>query len=402
MARPPTLTREEPLDDDLPPQSNRVDVVDVAPPTAARAMVTIRRELARLSQQAHAVEKSMEDSGRDRRDALDRLDRATQRILVLEARLAGTEAETNSMRRLHEAALEELRKTRSERDETAQILQTARGAIVELSRSRAEADRFRTVADEATKKAAALEAELAETRRRQFQDALKATDKDTEVGKLRDHIERAEAASVQARDAAERHKEEVTKARQEAADARDAATKLREELATAREDAAHERASEAARVERLMKDADEAAKASASQIDTLEQSVVAAKDAEAVARDELVLAKGELDATRLDRDAADERASRVEGELSAVRLDEARLREQLEAALATATQATARADVAERTHTTLLQGMKQLHDEIIAGFARNGLPASPERPTAPPAENVGSPNGSSGSDVKAT
>lgn len=390
MARPPTLTREEPEDEESPAADNRVDVVEVAP-TPTKAMVSLRRDLARLSQQAVAVERSFEDHHRDRRDALDRLDRATQRILVLESRLVGSEAEAHSMRRLHEAALEELRKTRADRDELAHVLRTAKGASEELTRSRAEEERLRTAHEEATKKAMALDADLTEIRRRQFQDALKATDKDTEVGKLREHIERAEAASVQAREAAERSKEDAAKARQEAGEAREAATRIREELAVARDDAAHERTAEEARVERVMRELDEAAKVRAGQIEALEKSLTSAKDLEAEARDALAHMKGELDATRRDRDAADERANRAEGELSGLRLWETGLREQLETALATSTQATARADAAERAFTAMLQGMKQLQDEIVAGFARNGIPAAPAAASDPPAEGASAP-----------
>ena len=100
---PPTSMRRddraEPDDDDV--STGRIDVVNVdggRGDTAATGMITLRRELAKLHQQAAAVEKSLEDQRRDRSDSLDRLERATERVLMLEAKVAGYETETTSLR----------------------------------------------------------------------------------------------------------------------------------------------------------------------------------------------------------------------------------------------------------------------------------------------------------------
>src|SRR5437016_1541019 len=101
--------RAEPDDDEGtgPSRVERVDVVNVEG-TATRdsttsAVMSLRRELARLTQQATAVERSLEDQRRDRGDALEKLEKATERILQLEARLSAVEAEAGSLRRLNES-----------------------------------------------------------------------------------------------------------------------------------------------------------------------------------------------------------------------------------------------------------------------------------------------------------
>jgi predicted nucleic acid-binding Zn-ribbon protein len=371
MARPPSIARED--ETEPPARDNRVDVVDVVPAIAPSPMVTLRRELARLSQQAVAVERSLEAQGRDRRDALDRLDRAAQHVVALEVRLAASEAEAQSMRRLHEAALDALQKTCAERDEHALAIQTARTTTEDLARSRADLERLKTAHEELMKRAATLEAELAEVRRRQFDEALRATDQDTEVGKLRDHIVRAEQTATQEHQNAQRCEEECVKARHELSDERDLLVKTRDELAAVRAELARERSEAQARIERLTRETEVAAKATAEQLQLLQKAQAEVEDLASAARNALARAKAELEAMRADRDAADERTTRLETELSSARGEETLLREEVEMARTTATAATTRAEAAERGQATLAHGMKQLLEEVVAGFARSGI-----------------------------
>src|SRR5436309_1214569 len=94
VTKPPAALRRddraEPDDDDSGrSRVERVDVVKVegtsSRDSTASAVMSLRRELARLTQQATAVERSLDDQRRDRGDAIDKLEKATERVLQLEA-----------------------------------------------------------------------------------------------------------------------------------------------------------------------------------------------------------------------------------------------------------------------------------------------------------------------------
>lgn len=176
-SRPPPSRRDprtDPDDEELPA---RIEVVTLgrslypakddqgsvgsrsaAADTVTDAALVLRRELAKLQQQAAAVERTIEDQRRERSDALERIEQATSHAIVLEHRLEQTEAELAKARRQHEAVREELQAIRTERDG-------------------------------ATRAAAAYEAELAELRKR----AQEEDDRNAELRILRDRVDRSDA-----------------------------------------------------------------------------------------------------------------------------------------------------------------------------------------------------------------
>ena len=139
----PTIRRDdraEPEDEaDDAVGSSRVDVVSVDSvrgDTATSGMVALRRELAKLNQQAAAVEKSLDEQRRERSEALERREKERLHTLALEARIASAEAETAlvrkaneaaiaEMRAAHETTLAELRKAREERATFEKAAETA-------------------------------------------------------------------------------------------------------------------------------------------------------------------------------------------------------------------------------------------------------------------------------------
>jgi chromosome segregation ATPase len=213
--------RDDRAEPDDEPSSSRIDVVNVgggaAGESAASAMVSLRRELAKIHQQAAAVERSLEEQRRDRSEALDRSERAIERAIQLETQLAAVEAEATSVRKMHEGSLVELRSVRAERDDLSRAIAEAKSATAELI-AQATAQ-TRQAKDEAA--SARKAAEIAE------QDAALVGDQATRV--------RAEAAKL--RDEADAARIELTRARDELASAHDEAVQLREELAKARSEA---------------------------------------------------------------------------------------------------------------------------------------------------------------------
>jgi chromosome segregation ATPase len=138
-----SMRRDDRAEPDDQPSNSRIDVVNVdgdRGESASSGLVSLRRELAKLHQQAAAVERSLEDQRRDRSDSIDRLERATERGAQLEARLATADAEVTSLRRMHEASLEELTTMRAERDDLELAVQAAKSSVSELGRLRIELD----------------------------------------------------------------------------------------------------------------------------------------------------------------------------------------------------------------------------------------------------------------------
>lgn len=166
--------RDSRVDPDDKPSAPRIDVVHVesragreaAEAAAGAAMMTLRRELARLTQQASAVEQTLEDQRRERDDAVERLARATERATSIEERLAALEDEARSLRRMHEAAVAELRSVRVERDAAESEVEALRAELVALRAKQELGEERRAYED----RIADLERDLAEARRER--DAL--------------------------------------------------------------------------------------------------------------------------------------------------------------------------------------------------------------------------------------
>lgn len=380
--RIPTIRRDDRAE---PDDSEPVERVDVVPPSSpgGNVLVHLRRELAKLSQQAAAVERSIEQQSRDREETADKLDRANERIILLEARLGSAESEAHSMRRLHETALEELNKIRDERDALAKDADVAKAASEELARTKAEVERLRVQTEDASKSIAALEGQLAEVRKKQFQEALRVTDKESEVIDLRQQVERAEAERAEAKKEVDRLKADAAKARFEAVEAREAAAKLREEVSRVQADASArvEAAEQAVAKERAERE---------EALAPLRKDLEAAQTAEADVRAVNARLKRELEAASAEREAAENRGTRLEGELAELKLDHERMRRELDEALDVVKDAESRAATAERTFALLTQSMLDLREQISSGFARAGVGGSPISSPALPS-NLGPP-----------
>jgi predicted nucleic acid-binding Zn-ribbon protein len=368
---PPTSMRRderaEPDDDDV--STGRIDVVNVdggRGDTAATGMVTLRRELAKLHQQAAAVEKSLEDQRRDRSDSLDRLERATERVLMLETKVAGYETETASLKKAHEAALADVQTVRAERDDLALAVQAAKSATSELGRLKDAVAELRGKADEAAGANGALAkakeatvkalAEAAHARA-DAEKAWKALDvAEGDAAMVGDQASKIRAEATQIRADADKAREEIGKARTELETARSEAAKARDELETARSEAA--------------KTAEDAAK--------VREELTRAKDDNtrdrATARDRIDLMESALDDAR----AAN---TRIEAQLEAARESEDRLGRQLEAASARAARAESQASAMSMAHAALDNNVRRLREEVAGAFARVVQDGAP--PAAP-------------------
>ncbi|MBX3200677.1 MAG: hypothetical protein KF894_21250 [Labilithrix sp.] len=382
-SRPPLAARRDPrADPDDEPISERVDVV-TAPrggerqssvDTLTNAALTLRRELAKLHQQAAAVERTIEDQRRERSEAFERVDVANLRVQELEQRLELAEDESSNLRRLRDAALADLQAVRAERDDLARAIENAKSAADDLARVRTESDALREARDEALKAAATHEAELAEIRKREQTDAQKASDGEAELRALRERQERSSA--------------ELSQAREEASQSKSGAARLRQEIAAAAKQLAEvEREREGARddVARLEKALGEA-QADAEKVAPLERELAAARSEAAEARTEIGRLERELESTRHARDVSLERTAMAERELEDARKDTARLQRELESAVVASAGASSRALAAERARAFVDDGMKQLRDEVTSAFARwRSMP-----PSSPPPANEGS------------
>ncbi|MBS2019812.1 MAG: hypothetical protein JST00_43515 [Deltaproteobacteria bacterium] len=376
--------RAEPDDDDL--ASGRVDVVSFERESAASSGVgALRRELARLHQQASAVERSIEDQRRERKDYQDRLDRATERIVQLESRLTSTTAEAANLQLLHEKVLEDMQALRSERDDLARAVEAAKVATTDIGKYRNEAEDQRIRAERLTKEIVKLEADITDLKKKQFQEALKVTDKDTELGSARAKLARANEEAEQAKSEAVRAKAELDRLRAELDETKETIGKAQAEAAAARTDAASAR-DDAARAR------DEAAKAR-DEAQALRDEVTRAKEDivrdRATARDRIDMLERALDdaravstrwesdyeALRMERETE---ARRAADELTAANATEARVRRELEDALTAAAQADERANTAVAARTALEDAVLRVRDDVAAAFSRlDGAAASP-------------------------
>ncbi len=406
--------RAEP-DDDAGVSSSRIDVVNVdsgrgdgrGGDNAASGMIALRRELAKLHQQAAAVEKSLEDQRRDRSDSLDRLERATERVLLLEGRLAAAEAEADSLRNMREASLAELRTVRAERDDLALAVEAAKNATADVGKLRDEVNQLRAAAAEAASTGGELakaraeietakrDAEKARADAEKAKRALDVAEGDAAmVGEQASKI-RAEAAEVRA--SFERTREELAKAQADLAKARaeftqsredsDELTTMRQELASVREELATARQELATTREELAKSGDELTESrdeltkshdeltkSRDELTTVRQELARAKEDNtrdrATARDRIDLLERALDDAR-------EANTRTEELLEAARESEDRASRQVAAANARAAAAETNALSLANAHATLENNVRRLREEIAAAFARavNEAPA---------------------------
>jgi hypothetical protein len=301
-------------------------------------MSSLKAQLARLSEQASAVEKSLDDHRRERSDALDRLEVATERCIALESRITGLEAEATALRKLNEAGHADLQTLRAERDGLAHAVEAAKVATADLGTIKAENEDLRATLESAMAASAKLEDDLSELRKRQFKEALKVTEQEALLRDVRTKLERAEKEGVVAREEAMQAREATAKAenmigtaRGEASRAREEGQKLRQELERAKEDNLKDRTT---------------------------------------ARDRIDLLERALDDARAT-------TARTESALEMSRTNEETLARQTEEALARASEADKRAAAAQAAQATLEQNVRKIREAIAAAFAKIGLGAQP-------------------------
>ncbi|HEY8079844.1 MAG TPA: hypothetical protein VIF62_37190 [Labilithrix sp.] len=301
--------RAEPDDDGSAGRVERVDVVGGAAASSrdstANAVVSLRRELARLAQQATAVERSLEDQRRDRSDAMDRLEKATERVLSLEARITTAEADAASLRRMNETARDDLRRVCEERDDLARAVEAAKSQSAELSKIRDEVDA-------AKRDVARLESELVEAKKAHAADASRAGAKTAEVADLEAKVAKLGTELEDAKREIERRDAAVTGLKNEVVEAREAA-------ATVRDEADRERIGSREQVERLERLLAEAALDKEARVETdrlraeLEKAQATIEDAEKRAGEADARAKVEAEKAS----AADERAKAADARADA-------------------------------------------------------------------------------------
>lgn len=214
---PPRIDPRADPDDDTPaaslrpPSSQRIDVVNIERTGDSISAVanTMRRELAKLHQQASAFERTLEDQRRERAEALDRAERATEHALSLEVRIARIEQENQQLRRMHETALDDLQKMRSERDDLA-------SADAEIAALREKVERLTAELTSATGLAARGQSDVVKITQER-DDAIAATARaaEAEIVRVRQSLEAAEKAVEQASSETTRLAREVEAAREE-------------------------------------------------------------------------------------------------------------------------------------------------------------------------------------------
>lgn len=388
--------RADPDDDAANASWGRIDVVEVERGTGGstsadtdrqvdsltNAALTLRRELAKLHQQAAAVERTIEDQRRERSDALEKIEAANQRSDDLEAKLGEADREISNVRRLHETALEDLQKVRGERDDLARAVDAAKATADELARTRQEAETLREAHDEALRAASKYEAELAEIRKREQAGAQKVTDTEAELTSLRERLAGANAEIAQFREEGTHNKSELARARQEATAATEATAKVREELE-------HERRATKEQGERLEKSL-AATRAVEDKLEATTSELTTARAATTKVEAEVARLERDLEAARHARDVNLERAMMAERETEGVRKEVERLQRELETAVAAAARAETRAATAERNKSFVEENVRQLRDEITTAFARwrTIAPSVPPESVPPPTRAV--------------
>ena len=344
--------RAEPDDEANPHSTPRIDVVNVDGPgtgqgipspvpsaprsEVANGITSLRAQLKSLNDQAAAVERSLDEQRRERSEALDRLERATERCISLETTISTLEAESKELRHENE---------------------NLHGTLEESMRA-----------------AATFEGELTDVRKRQLEEALKVTDLEGEVALLKKQLEAASGDIKKAQSELEKASREALSAREEATQARDAAAKARDENAKLKEerDRADVRAKqelEKAKQDLAMTKLD--AGRTKTELDRAKEDNV--KD-RATARDRIDLLERALDDARAQ-------SSRTETALEQSRENEDTMGRQLEAAMERAADAKTRAEVAQASQHTLEQNVRRLREAISKSFAKIGHGA--DKPPVP-------------------
>jgi chromosome segregation ATPase len=328
--------RAEPDDDAEATEASRIDVVSVeslrGTDPASSGMVALRRELAKLNQQAAAVEKSLDDQRRERSESLERLEKERAHKIALEARVSSAEAETLALHKAHAKTLADLRASHDEA--VAELRASHEKAIAELR---------------APHEKALAELRLANDERAVFEKASDAAK--VVADEMRAKATKLEAETATARGEAAKHKGELAKAKADHA-------KTSAELTKAKEAHARERTSDRGRITALERAVDEASAATQR-------------------------CQGELDAARAtevrlsgEAQAARKKAELLGTELEAARQNEERLARQLETALARAVAAESQALTISLSHASLEGSFRTLRDEIAQAFARVTPPAA--------------------------
>jgi hypothetical protein len=382
----PTSSRRDPrADPDDEPSLSRVDVVTVdrgsrpqVVDAVANAALTLRRDLAKLHEQAAAVERTLEEQRRERSEAYDRIDAATARAQDAEQKLEVAETEIANIRRLHDAALEDLQNVRSQRDDLARAIDRAKEAADEIGRLRAEAETLKEAQTSAARAAATFEAELAELRAREQAGTQKLTDGEAELQSVRERLDRANAELSQSRDEAAQNKAENVRFRQEATTTAEAAAKKLSETERERTLAREE-------VERLEKQL-VVARATEETLAVVQAELATMRIAAAEARTEITRLERDVEAARHARDVSVERATMAERETSDARKETEQRTRELEAANAASAAASARAASSDRARAGVEESVRQLRDEVTSAFAR----WRSVTPSTPPPNDQGS------------
>ena len=381
LSRPPPARRDPRADPDDEPISERVDVVTMdrsggggdrnsTIDSLTNAALTLRRELAKLHQQAAAVERTIEDQRRERSDAIERAEFVHQKNTELEQRAINAEAEVANLKKLHD-------QLKAERDDVARGLEAAKTIAEELERTREELAATKREKEDVVRAAATFENEISEIRRREQAGAQKATDAETELQSTRERLERTLAELTSAREELTQSKAETVRARQESTDAGEvAAQKLSE--------SEHERLAAKEQIDRLEK--------TIAELKVVQEKVVVLDADLTNARMELVNARSEIGARERDieearhaRDVATERATMAEKETGDVRKEVERLQAALDSATQSASNANARASAAERARVATEESVRGLRDEITTAFARwrSATPSMPPPSVGP-------------------
>jgi hypothetical protein len=395
-SRPPQTRRDPRADPDDEPVSARVDVVTMdrtgersSPSVDAltNAALTLRRELAKLHQQAAAVERTIEDQRRERSEAIERVELATSRADELEHKLQLTENELANVRRLHDAALEDLQGVRSERDDLARAIDNAKSATEDLLRLRAEVETLREAHDSAFRTASTLESELLEIRKREQAEAQKVSDGEAELRTMQERIERLTAELTQSQNEAAQNKTDLVRLRQEATTQAETAAKKHGDLERNHQTAKDE----IARLEKALAEA----RSTEEKLATVTADLSTARVEGAKARTEVTRLERDVEAARHARDVSLERATMAERESADARKDIDRLQREVEALTMASANASSRAAGAERARVAVEDSVRQLRDELASAFARwrSITPSTPPPPgenaaTAPPTRAV--------------
>ncbi|MFO0736777.1 MAG: hypothetical protein U0270_12910 [Labilithrix sp.] len=388
LSRPPPARRDPRADPDDEPISERVDVVTMdrgsgggdrssTIDSLTNAALTLRRELAKLHQQAAAVERTIEDQRRERSDAIERAEIVNARVTELEQRAESAEAEVANLKKLHD-------QVKAERDDLARSLDQAKATAEDLQRAREELATMRREKEEIVRAAATFENELGEIRKREQLGAQKATDTEAELQAVRERFERTSAELLSAREEVTAARAETVKFRQEASEAAEiAAQKLSE--------SEHERLAAKEQISRLEQTLAEG-KIIQDKVLSLDAALTNARMELVNGRSEIGRLERDLEDVRQARDVATERALMAEKDRDDARKEIERLQPALEAANQSAANASARATAADRARVASEESVRALRDEITTAFARwrSATPsvAPPPNSVAPPTRAV--------------